>query len=54
MRVMKAGIPTLRRGRFEGAHEIGLGHPAHNETLVAHEGPAPHLSFAAATSPSVT
>jgi hypothetical protein len=50
---MKARIPALRGGPFEGEREIGLGHDADNEILVAH-GALYQLSFAAATSPSVT
>ena len=52
MRVMKAGIPALGGSPFEGEREISFGHPAQNETLM--HGAFPQLSFAAATSPSVT
>ena len=53
MRVMKAGIPALGRGPFEAEREISFGHPAQHETLVVY-GAFLQLSFAAATSPSVT
>ena len=52
-RVMKAGIPALGRRPFESEREIGFSHPVQNEILVAHK-VFPQLSFAAATSPSVT
>src|SRR6202041_441058 len=35
VRVMKTGIPALRRGPFEGEREIGLRHVAHNESCRA-------------------
>ena len=54
MRIMEAGIPALGRGPFECERKIGLCHDAYNETLGAHRSCFPQLSFAAATSPSVT